>query len=153
MTFNCAKTAVEPLWKWNSRVIETEKAGQSEGNLRFPCKWFKIMENNNSQLIQQLYRRQGGFCPSSNFKLKIFKDRLAISKNLYKHDLVSHYGCVNAIEFSTEGNYLTSGWWLFALTLFVSFFPSSRCDLFAQKLFLVIHSIGCIAMKKVFLRL
>ncbi len=28
---------------------------------------------------------------------------------LYKKDLLSHYGCVNAIEFSNNGQYLVSG--------------------------------------------
>ena len=35
--------------------------------------------------------------------------RLDHSKNLYHKDLYAHYGCVNAIEFSTEGDLLVSG--------------------------------------------
>ncbi|KAG0721405.1 DDB1- and CUL4-associated factor 5 [Chionoecetes opilio] len=35
--------------------------------------------------------------------------RLNASKNLYSKDLYAHYGCVNAIEFSNEGDYLVSG--------------------------------------------
>ncbi|CAG9762135.1 unnamed protein product [Ceutorhynchus assimilis] len=42
-------------------------------------------------------------------KNKLFKERLAKAKNLYRKDLVSHYGCVNAIEFSQNGEYLVSG--------------------------------------------
>ncbi|KAK5648903.1 hypothetical protein RI129_003795 [Pyrocoelia pectoralis] len=42
-------------------------------------------------------------------KNKIFKERLARAKNLYRKDLFAHYGCVNAIEFSTEGELLASG--------------------------------------------
>ena len=51
----------------------------------------------------------------NNIKLRILSDRLSISKNLFKRDLVSHYGCINAIEFSREGNWLISGkiWSLF----------------------------------------
>lgn len=28
---------------------------------------------------------------------------------LFKRDLVAHYGCVNAVEFSNDGQYLVSG--------------------------------------------
>ncbi|XP_042203243.1 DDB1- and CUL4-associated factor 5-like isoform X2 [Homarus americanus] len=35
--------------------------------------------------------------------------RLDASKNLYRKDLYAHYGCVNAIEFSREGDLLVSG--------------------------------------------
>lgn len=31
------------------------------------------------------------------------------SENLYRKDLLSHYGCVNAIEFSNQGDLLVSG--------------------------------------------
>ncbi|XP_058445214.1 uncharacterized protein DDB_G0283357 [Malaya genurostris] len=43
------------------------------------------------------------------FRNNLFHQRLRIAKNLYKKDLVSHYGCVNAIEFSQEGELLVSG--------------------------------------------
>jgi hypothetical protein len=42
-------------------------------------------------------------------KNKIFKERLAKARNLYRKDLLAHYGCVNAIEFSAEGDLLVSG--------------------------------------------
>ncbi|KAB7506480.1 DDB1- and CUL4-associated factor 5 [Armadillidium nasatum] len=35
--------------------------------------------------------------------------RLDSAHNLYRRDLFSHYGCVNALEFSQEGNFLVSG--------------------------------------------
>ena len=35
--------------------------------------------------------------------------KLDISKNLYQKNLYAHYGCVNAIEFSAEGDLLVSG--------------------------------------------
>ncbi|XP_065081570.1 uncharacterized protein LOC135704072 [Ochlerotatus camptorhynchus] len=44
-----------------------------------------------------------------NFRNNLFHERLRIARNLYKKDLVSHYGCVNAIEFSQEGQLLVSG--------------------------------------------
>lgn len=44
-----------------------------------------------------------------NIKNKLFKERFAKARNLYRKDLLAHYGCVNAIEFSTEGELLVSG--------------------------------------------
>lgn len=46
-------------------------------------------------------------------KNRIFKERLANARNFYRKDLVAHYGCVNAIEFSDEGELLVSGKKLF----------------------------------------
>lgn len=43
------------------------------------------------------------------FRANLFQERLAIAKNLYRTDLLAHYGCVNAIEFSNDGNLLVSG--------------------------------------------
>ncbi|GBP70056.1 DDB1- and CUL4-associated factor 5 [Eumeta japonica] len=40
---------------------------------------------------------------------QFFKNRLNAAKNLYRRDLVCHYGCVNAIEFSRNGELLVSG--------------------------------------------
>lgn len=42
-------------------------------------------------------------------KNTFFKRRMAAAKNLYRKDLLGHYGCVNAIEFSARGEYLVSG--------------------------------------------
>lgn len=44
-----------------------------------------------------------------NFRENLFRDRLASARNLYCKNLVSHYGCVNAIEFSSIGDLLISG--------------------------------------------
>lgn len=48
-----------------------------------------------------------------NDKLQIGKillrERLGSARNLYRKDLLAHYGCVNAIEFSNEGELLASG--------------------------------------------
>ncbi|XP_022909763.1 DDB1- and CUL4-associated factor 5 [Onthophagus taurus] len=46
---------------------------------------------------------------SARIREKLFKERLRNAKNLYRKDLLAHYGCVNAIEFSEEGNLLVSG--------------------------------------------
>lgn len=40
---------------------------------------------------------------------KLFSERLANARSLYKKDLFAHYGCVNAIEFSNDGELLISG--------------------------------------------
>lgn len=42
-------------------------------------------------------------------KNKLNSARLSKAKNLYRKDLLAHYGCVNAIEFSLDGEYLVSG--------------------------------------------
>lgn len=61
-----------------------------------------------SNPMEQLFKRQSSG-NLFNFRLNLFKERLRIAKNLYKKDLVSHFGCVNAIEFSREGEFLVSG--------------------------------------------
>lgn len=43
------------------------------------------------------------------FRRNLFRERLASAKNLYRKNLVAHYGCVNAIEFSSVGDLLISG--------------------------------------------
>uniref|UniRef100_T1JJB3 Uncharacterized protein n=1 Tax=Strigamia maritima TaxID=126957 RepID=T1JJB3_STRMM len=45
----------------------------------------------------------------NNLGVSLMKDRLYCARNLYRKDLYSHYGCVNAIEFSTDGEWLVSG--------------------------------------------
>ncbi|XP_046750660.1 DDB1- and CUL4-associated factor 5 [Diprion similis] len=44
-----------------------------------------------------------------NFTKRLVNARLGCSENLFRKDLQSHYGCVNAIEFSKEGELLVSG--------------------------------------------
>lgn len=44
-----------------------------------------------------------------HFRQNLFRERLASARNLYCRNLVSHYGCVNAIEFSSDGDLLISG--------------------------------------------
>lgn len=39
----------------------------------------------------------------------LMKRRLADAMSLYRRDLKSHYGCVNAIEFSNDGLNIVSG--------------------------------------------
>ena len=40
---------------------------------------------------------------------RLVKARLENSENLFRKNLLSHYGCVNAIEFSNQGDLLVSG--------------------------------------------
>lgn len=49
---------------------------------------------------------------------RLVNARFENSENLYRKDLLSHYGCVNAIEFSNQGDLLVSGQTL-AIFLFV----------------------------------
>lgn len=58
--------------------------------------------------LWHIYRRQIGD-NIVNFRQNLYRERLRCAKNLYKKDLLSHYGCVNAIEFSHDGNLLVSG--------------------------------------------
>ncbi|CAH2245079.1 jg15917 [Pararge aegeria aegeria] len=44
-----------------------------------------------------------------DLRAEIFNKRLFAAKNLYRRDLVCHFGCVNAIEFSANGELLVSG--------------------------------------------
>lgn len=53
-----------------------------------------------------------------NFREKLFRQRLASVQCMYRKDLLSHYGCVNAIEFSADGEHLISGTWIFVAQLF-----------------------------------
>ncbi|XP_026743311.1 DDB1- and CUL4-associated factor 5-like [Trichoplusia ni] len=57
--------------------------------------------------LPYLNRREYGLLP--DIKSQFFNKRLNAAKNLYRRDLVCHFGCVNAIEFSSNGEYLVSG--------------------------------------------
>ena len=56
--------------------------------------------------IHSVYNREysGKF-----FKEKWITQRLLYARNLYSRELLAHFGCVNAIEFSANGSYLVSG--------------------------------------------
>lgn len=41
--------------------------------------------------------------------MQMINRRLQFSKSLYSKDLYAHYGCVNAVEFSNDGEWLVSG--------------------------------------------
>jgi DDB1- and CUL4-associated factor 5 len=63
---------------------------------------------NTCNLLQVLNNLSNGRDPAS-VRGNLFRARLDVAKNLYKKDLVSHFGCVNAIEFDKTGQYLISG--------------------------------------------
>ncbi|XP_063977843.1 DDB1- and CUL4-associated factor 5 [Diachasmimorpha longicaudata] len=44
-----------------------------------------------------------------NYCKRLVDERLDKSKNLFRKDLLSHYGCVNAIEFLKDGDLIVSG--------------------------------------------
>lgn len=67
------------------------------------------IETNNININNFLTKRQNGLLETDTFRANLFTRRLSVAKNLYKNDIVCHYGCVNAIEFSNEGKYLISG--------------------------------------------
>jgi hypothetical protein len=41
--------------------------------------------------------------------IDLLRARYGLANDLYRKDLYSHYGCVNAIEFSDSGQWLVSG--------------------------------------------
>ncbi|CAK1550467.1 unnamed protein product [Leptosia nina] len=57
--------------------------------------------------LPYIAKREYGLLP--DIKSQLFHQRLIAAKNLYRRDLVCHFGCVNAIEFSSNGELLVSG--------------------------------------------
>lgn len=64
------------------------------------------MANITNPLVY-IAKRESGLL--SDLKTELFNKRLNAAKNLYRRDLVCHFGCVNAIEFSSNGELLVSG--------------------------------------------
>ncbi|XP_055853379.1 DDB1- and CUL4-associated factor 5 [Episyrphus balteatus] len=60
-------------------------------------------------LLKQIVARQLQQRNPQAFQSHLFRERLRLARNLYKFDLIAHYGCVNAIEFSNGGDFLASG--------------------------------------------
>ncbi|XP_049877972.1 DDB1- and CUL4-associated factor 5 [Pectinophora gossypiella] len=57
--------------------------------------------------IPYLTNRELGLLP--DLRAQFFNNRLNVARNLFRRDLVCHFGCVNAIEFSSNGELLVSG--------------------------------------------
>lgn len=66
------------------------------------------IKSTDKNIHYYLQKREHGLS-RYDFRAKLFTERLNLAENLYTKDLVAHYGCVNAIEFSKEGQYLISG--------------------------------------------
>lgn len=66
---------------------------------------------NMANPLPYLTKREYGLLP--NLKTQLFENRLNAAKNLYRRDLMCHFGCVNAIEFSSNGELLVSGNFLY----------------------------------------
>lgn len=93
-----------------SRELAAPSDGQQAKSADSKADKMSQKSSNNSNIIDSIFRREIGRHPSSeDFRSRLFKNRLGISRNLYKKDLLNHYGCVNAIEFSEDGNWLVSG--------------------------------------------
>lgn len=72
--------------------------------------------------LTYLNNREYGLLP--DFKSEFFKSRLNVAKNLYRRDLVCHFGCVNAIEFSSNGELLISGIYFLSFSIVIAVSPS-----------------------------
>ncbi|XP_054723193.1 DDB1- and CUL4-associated factor 5-like [Uloborus diversus] len=55
------------------------------------------------------YLNHQQYCGERSGGLRMIDNRLQFSKHLYSKNLYAHYGCVNAIEFSNDGEWLVSG--------------------------------------------
>ncbi|XP_043656255.1 DDB1- and CUL4-associated factor 5 [Drosophila teissieri] len=66
----------------------------------------RSLETRNLDLALSQRENQlvAGHLPSA-----IFRERLSAAQNLYQRNLTGHYGCVNALEFSSGGQFLASG--------------------------------------------
>ncbi|XP_063387051.1 DDB1- and CUL4-associated factor 5 [Cydia fagiglandana] len=62
---------------------------------------------NKANPLPYIQKREYGIVP--DLKATLFENRLSAAKNLYRKDLKCHFGCVNAIEFSCNGEILVSG--------------------------------------------
>lgn len=45
-------------------------------------------------------------------EIDMVRSRFKYATNLYRKELYAHFGCVNAIEFSDDGQFMVSGKWL-----------------------------------------
>lgn len=57
--------------------------------------------------LPYINKREYGLIPA--VRSQFFNNRLLSARNLYRKDLSCHFGCVNAIEFSNNGEILISG--------------------------------------------
>ena len=53
-----------------------------------------------------------GVTNKANTQKLFCRERFEKCKSLYRKDLFGHFGCVNAVEFSSDGQWLVSGLYL-----------------------------------------
>ncbi|XP_020284071.1 DDB1- and CUL4-associated factor 5 isoform X2 [Pseudomyrmex gracilis] len=77
-------------------------------SLRQLCKGDAVMAHPSvSNALSYVLARQ--IDDKVDYCRRLISTRFENSENLFKKDLLSHYGCVNAIEFSNQGDLLVSG--------------------------------------------
>lgn len=64
------------------------------------------MKRDKSNIVIKQIKRE---IFADNVRNNLFSNVLASSFSLYKKDLLAHYGCVNAVEFSEDGSLFASG--------------------------------------------
>ena len=69
------------------------------------CKW----SNRFKPTPTVLFQREVNGTSLGTLNQSLIGHRVAYSQSLYKRDLLGHYGCVNAIEFSNDGHHIASG--------------------------------------------
>ena len=67
------------------------------------------MDDGFVQTVHGLRGREVFGTPLRCFKQEVIGHRVAHSQSLMKKDLRGHFGCVNAIEFSSNGKFIASG--------------------------------------------
>ena len=65
----------------------------------------KLLKNTTQNVLSREYNDL--FC--QKYTRDLLRGRFESAQDLYRKDLYSHYGCVNAIEFSDNGQWLVSG--------------------------------------------
>ena len=60
-----------------------------------------------SNILDTIYRRQSG--SKARVEDVFIREKWRKDKSLYKKDLLAHFGCVNAVEFSDDGDLMVSG--------------------------------------------
>jgi len=58
-------------------------------------------------VLEFLWRREQG--SALRLQERFLRDRWRNAGEIYKKDLLAHYGCVNALEFSQDGDLMVSG--------------------------------------------
>ncbi len=65
--------------------------------------------NRIKNTISNVFNREYNEKLAQKCSIDLIRARYGLANDLYRKDLYSHYGCVNAIEFSDNGQWLVSG--------------------------------------------